>query len=435
MENNNFTSTPLFQSQQQPQFEKRKSESCCLSFFSWMFTIFTWIFLLLIIYIITPIPDIESVSCKRNYFWPYQDICTKKTLKTELSKKYIFIGIPFYVIYIILELLSPTSQFLYRKDNKTNLYELLGSLFQSKPKAYVSCSCFHYETKTYTTTDSDGNSHTETTTETVYTYRETQPVNYYSCRDVSGLFVLNLDEKKISKKAYIKLDIKEEINYADIVSYNDMYLIKQDMTRRNENKDTHFYINDYRKLEGIKHRYFIRLLGEEPNCFSYGWFVLFTFLTVAQFYKKYVSSLSIYQNFTIRKLISTRYDLGSDEFNEKYEKFNPQMNIMSQDYSYPLNMFTSLIIENQKPLPTEAEIEESKKHELMIPKYEINTEADVGRAGTVKDIVSCDNYNATQFNQQNNQEEGKEKIEIPLITVNNNITNEPNNNNLNTNII
>ena len=386
MENNNFTPAPLIQSQQQPQSDKKKSEPFCLSFFSWMFTIFTWIFLVFLIYIITPIPDIGSEHCERDKFYPYENICEKETLKTELSKKYIFIGIPIYVIYIAIELTSPTTQFLFRKDNKTTLYELLGSLFQAKPTAYVSCSCYHFETRTYTTKDSDGNSHIETETITVTTYSETQPINYYSCRDVSGLFVLNLHEKQISKKAYIKLDVKEEINYADTVSYNDIDLIKQDMTRRNEHRDTHFSIYENRQL-GIKNRYFIKLLDKEPTCFSYRWFVLFTFLTVGQFYKRYVSSLSIYQNFTIRKLISTRYDLTSDEFNEKYEKFNPQINIMSQDLSYPLNMFTHLIIENQKPLPTEAEIEESKKYESMIPKYEINTEADVGRAGTVKDIA------------------------------------------------
>ena len=70
----------------------------------------------------------------------------------------------------------------------------------------------------------------------------------------------------------------------------------------------------------------------------------------------------------------------------------------------------------------------------MIPKYEINTEADVGRAGTVKDITCCDNYNVTQFNEENFQEE-KENVKIPLITMNNNITNVQNNNQFNTNII
>ena len=421
MENKNYTPTPLFQSEQQPQSNIKKSESVCRSISCWIFTIISWIIILFIIYIFVPIPDITWESCNK-----FTKICHEKNLKNELSKKYIYIGIPFYVIYLVLEFTSPTYKFLFRKNNKQTLYEVLGSLFQARPYIYVSCSCYHFETETYTTTDSEGNSQTETRTITVTTYSETQPINYYSYRDISGLFILNVNEKKIGKKAYIKLEIKEEINYADSISYNDMMLVKEDMTRRNEKRDDYFSINEIRKIIGIQHHYFIRLFDKEPKCFNHYWFILFTFLTMGQFYKRYVSSLSVYQNFTIRKVMSTRYDLSDEESNIKYEKFNPQMNIMTQNLSFPLNKYTDVSIINKKALPTEEEIMEAKKYENMSPKYEINTEADIGRTGTVKDIPYNNYYQGTQNNQENYSEknEKKDNVNIPMITIDDNITNE-----------
>ena len=59
--------------------------------------------------------------------------------------------------------------------------------------------------------------------------------------------------------------------------------------------------------------------------------------------------------------MSTRYDLSDEESNIKYEKFNPQMNIMTQNLSFPLNKYTDVSIINKKALPTEEEIMEAKK--------------------------------------------------------------------------
>ena len=62
----------------------------------------------------------------------------------------------------------------------------------------------------------------------------------------------------------------------------------------------------------------------------------------------------------------------------------------------------------------------------MIPKYEINTEADIGRTGTVKDIPYYNYYKGTQNNQENYSEknEKKDNVNIPMITIDDNITNE-----------
>ena len=396
MENNNFTPTPLIQSEKREQLDKKRSENYVLSFFCWFFTVLIWIYFIIILYLIFPFKDITWRKCETDFFDRIK--CKDYWLKNEIKTKYIFILIPIYIIYLLLEFCSPSFAFLKNKIKDKGVYEQMKIFFKTIPTIIIGCSCYHSETETYTTTDSEGNSHTETRTVTVTTYSESLPFNYYSCRDVSGLFLLNTDNININKKAFIKLEIKEAINFADVVSYQDFIDIKEDMRRRNEHRDDCFSLYDTKKLTGIKRYYMVKLQDKKIRCVGPCWYVFFTLLSFGQFYKRYVSSLCIYQNFTIRKLISTRYDLGSDNCNDKYEKFNPQINIINQNLGYEPDsyIFTDKI--NMKPLPTESEILNAKKYECFIPKYEIYSENEVGRAGTIKETPGFVNFNDDQNN-------------------------------------
>ena len=419
---NNITATPLIQSEQQPQSNKQKSEGCCISFFSWLFTICSWCFIIMIILILVPLPD------------------SFESLQHDIRSIYIFIGLGLYVIYIIVELCSPTSRYLCNISNDgEGIFAKFGSFFRSVPSIILKCECYHTESETYTTTDSDGNTHTETRTYTVVTYRETINFFYYTCRDVSGLFLLNCDEQNISKKSYIKLELKEEINFADAVSFHEYVMLREDMRRRNQHRDESFALYEIKKIEGLKHHHLIKFQNNDPPCFGFWWFFLFTFLTGGQFYKWYVSSKCIYQNFTLRKLISTRYNLSSEEFNEKYERFNPQLNLITQQFTYEPNTYNFIQDIYKRPLPTEMEIENAKIFEKFIPKYEIYSGNEVGRAGTIKDIPGFTNFNDIQnLPKDNNQNNNiNNNVNFPLNSVNINyqkdFTNVQQNNNINNN--
>ena len=97
----------------------------------------------------------------------------------------------------------------------------MGKLFQTPPEINFHCECYHMVTRIHTSVDKDGHVNTYTTTEKVVTYREIYKLPYYSARDVSGLFYLNCERANIEKKYYIKLELKEEINFADAISLYD----------------------------------------------------------------------------------------------------------------------------------------------------------------------------------------------------------------------
>ena len=139
-------------------------------------------------------------------------------------------------------------------------------------------------------------------------------------------------------------------------------------------------------------------------------FLLFAFLTFGEFYKAYVSSLSVSQKFKIRKLVSTRYDLSQSIFNEKYYKFNPQIDLISnniifepQDYIY-LNEF-------QKPnMPTEEEIKAAKEYQ--------------NKPGVISDLIGLDNNikpvrEIKDINtQKDNEEDDNSGMKIQLVEKN-----------------
>ena len=430
----NYTPTPLIQNNQSLQIDKIRSESLRLSCFCWFFTICTWLFFFLIIYILTPIPDINWIGCEKTMT---REKCNNYSLKDELSSTYIYIGIPFYIIYMFLEFCSPTYSFLVNKHTNKGLYAEMESLFKTRPTIIINCDCYHSETKWNTTYDSDGNSHTESENVNVSTYYESIPFNYYSCRDISGLFILNCDNKSINKKYLIKLEINEEINFADAISYYDYFNIRNDMKKRNEFKDTNFSLYNLTKIDGIKYHYLINIKDKEPRCVSPCWYFIFTIFALTQFYKWYISSLCIFQKFTIRKIISTRYDLGSDEFNEKYDKFNPQLNLITSNLTYQPNTYIYINPMFKKPLPSELEIKNAMQYEGLIPQYEICKENDEGKEGTVKKTSKIGNFNDDQINFKKFFRLNFTN-DIPLITIKNdsqqNLSNEQLNNEITNNI-
>ena len=342
------TNTPLIQSETQPQSKKTRSEHCALSVFCWIFTIGSWIFIAMLIFTFGPFPDITIKDSRE------KDISVRNLI---LKENYIYIGLGVYIMYLLLELCSPIGKYLCNKISGQGIYSRMASIFKAVPIFTLYCECYHIETEEYTVTDEDGNTHTETRSYEVVTYRETYHIPYYCCRDVSGLFILNTDEKHIKRKAFVKLELKEEINFADAISYSDYIKEKDDFRRRNQNRDAQFRMKEKKaKIEGLKHHHLIQIQNNSPCCVNYCWFFLFTILTFAQFYKWYIGSLCIYQNFSIRKLISTRYDLSSEEANAKYDNFNPQLNLITQHLSFEPNNYIYISTANKKQPPSYYEL-------------------------------------------------------------------------------
>ena len=275
----------------------QKEENCCYNVACWIFQVLTWATLI---------------------------TCTILVIISDsIAPIFASFGVS-YLVYIILEFCSNTAKYLCNKSSDLGMYYKMGKLFQTPPVISFHCECYHYETHYYTTTDSEGRTHTESRTERVTTYRETYNVPYYSARDVSGLFYLNCDRANIEKKYYIKLELKEEINFADAISLYDYEREKSDFWARNRFRDVYFDFSESRVIPGIKHHNLVKLKVNEPCMVNFFWFFLFTFFTFSELYKLYFESVCIFQRFKVRKIVSTRYDLNQPE----YQVLVPQINLL-----------------------------------------------------------------------------------------------------------
>ena len=357
----NETTKPQEMFDQGEQIEKRNK---CFMVFQWIHQILLWVlFIFGIIYVII------------------------------IDEEYKFAAIPIlmvyfmlYINYIILELrFSNILQYLRNKNTDEGIYQKMRMYFSTKPELSFYCECYHYESHTETTTDSDGNTTTTTVTEKVITYSETLPFPYYSGRDVSGLFYLNCDKGIVEKKKYLKLELLVEVNFADAISYMDYEYAKNEFVGRNQNKDSHFYFTELKIIPGMKNLNLIKL-GESESCLANCCcFVLFTLLTLAEIYKLYFNSICVYQKYKIRKLVSTRYDITQPEFDDKYQKLNPQINLIQHTYFFEPNEYNYLNNDYQANLPTEEELQNSEKYKDKIPEYEISTGDGIYQPGVIID--------------------------------------------------
>ena len=326
-----------------------------------------------------------------------------------------------YVIYLILEFCSGTSRYLIHKRTNEGIKAKLGQIFKSRPEIRWSVECYHYETEYYTVRNSKGEDERRSRQVRVVTHSESTYFSYYSVRDISGLLNLNCDIAQIKRKCYIKLELKEEMNFADSISVSDYERDKEAFKASNRNRDEYMDFSEKWSLPGMTHHNLIKIGDYEPctvNCF---WYIIFTLFTLAQVYKWHVSSFCIYQNYKIRKIMSTRYNLHSGEFERKYNKFNPQLNLITLKIDYEPSYYSYCDTSRTIALPTQEELQMAEKYNSKVPKYDIYTESDgdIQRCGTVKDNPDFESYNSHLAPEINTN--------APPQVINNNIVNENNN--------
>ena len=343
----------------------QKEKKCCRTTVNWIFQIFCWASLILAIIMFTKDPN--SVG----YF--------------------VLFGV-IYLIYLILEFCSPTSRYLCHKSSDQGMYEKMGRNFRTPPEICFHCECYHYVNVTYYTRDKNGHRHRHTRREKRVSYRENYIFPYYSERDVSGLFYLNCEKAYIEKKHYIKLELKEEINFADAISYYDYDRAKCNFWRRNRFRDVHFNFWETRTIPGMEHHNLVKLSENEPCMVNFFFFFLFTLLTFAEFYVIYVDSCCIYQKFKVRKIVSTRYDLNQ----QVYQTFVPQLDLISNQYQYGQEYYNYVNQNYDLQLPSQEELEAAKLYQNKVPEYQVsNSEGDL-QSKVVIDNPGYSSYNLSE---------------------------------------
>ena len=312
----------------------------------------------------------------------------------DASNKYIslILFIICYIVYIILEFCSSTAKYICHKTTEEGIYQKMGQYYRTYPVFKFYCECFHYETRRRKVrTKSKGKTRTRTVTERVRvtTHRETYIFPYYSERDVSGLFYLDCDRAYLQRKCYIQLDLFSEINFADAISYMDYQVQKDLFWRRNRFRDKRFYFDESRYIPGLIQENLIRLSDSEPCCINFFFYFILTLLTFAEFFKLYFNSLCISQTYRIRKLVSTRYDLNQDI----YQDFIPQIDIISQQYNFQVNDYNYMNNDYHLKVPTQEELNRAAKYQNKVPDYKISSGGGKIHAGVVLDDPGYSSYN------------------------------------------
>jgi len=397
--------------------------------------------------------------------------------KSILFKKpqfWIYIFLLIYVFYLTFEYFSSVSVFLRNKTDEQSIKNILSALIQTHPTIGFHCECYHLKkrrrgfrhhpppkkgkSKTnkkgrdkkkenskisgitnlsgramYKNNNFANNAEEEEPEEfefdkirngalrRIVTWKEDCYLPYYSSRDVSGLFQLNKSEGQSKGKSYIKLTLVPEINFADEISYMDYEFFRTDFYNRNRPRDKHMDYCEERKVPGLNEYNFIHISEEEPCGISFCIFVFFSLFLLAEFYKCYFNSFCIDQEFKIRKLISTRYDLNMDQ----YQYFIPSINVPSQKYIFEKQNYNYLNNNYQVIKPTNQEIQNAEIYKDKIPKYKCTSYTSFEgkiKVGVVQDDPAyCSaNYNEdpppnckdVQYNEEQNNNDNSNNINV-----------------------
>ena len=165
----------------------------------------------------------------------------------------------------------------------------------------------------------------------------------------------------------------------------------------NRYRDEHIEFTEKRFVPDLIHHNLIKLGKNEPILSKYFFFILFT---LSEIYKLYFDSLCIFQRFKIRKLISTRYDLNQPVYQEKYQEFVPQINLIYQTFNYKPQDYNYLNNNYELNLPTQEELERAKKYQDKVPDYQVSSGNGEIQAGVIIDKPNFSSYISKPSNQQ-----------------------------------
>lgn len=273
-----------------------------------------------------------------------------------------------YAIYVIIELCSHTSRFLLNKKSTSSIYNKLKELFSSPPVLQLSISCYHFETRIEERKTQDGKIVQEQITERVETYKERRDFPFYSFRDISGLFQVDLENEIFNKKTYIKLTFDTLISFADSISYYDYQMFKNQFINENKMRDEKIEFRENFYIQNLARNNLIKIKDEEPFYINYFFFFLCTIFTMALPYEVLLDNISIEGKYQIKKVISTRYDLNCPEYDGMYGFQIPSIKLGNNTYNFNTEDYVFHDENAEINLPTMEEIENAKQYDEEIKK-------------------------------------------------------------------
>ena len=284
----------------------------------------------------------------------------------------------FYGITISCYIWNPIYSYLGNKvkDNDT-MYQKMKENFKAFPIMTLNVECFHYR--------SHKGRHRR---EKVVTFGEQMRFTYYSFKDVSGMFMLRKPKLSCFEPKYIKLELHPEITFADSITHADYISRKENFMKRNENRDTYIGFWDERTYNGYRQYNLVKLTNDEDSIFLQKWvYMLFCILTFGLVYHIIFNSMCIEQNFKVRKVISTRYNLMEKEHAEKFKNLKPSLTLFQKNLTFDEKDIGYVNEANKMAPPSAEELENAKQYDkdVMYCSNMVNTAMNCEIAPAVND--------------------------------------------------
>jgi hypothetical protein len=262
----------------------------------------------------------------------------------------------FYITSIILTCFtSPVWKYLKNKTTDKAIYETMQSHFSKAPVITLTTKSYHIDRM-----DKDRRRW--------FTHEENVDFKYYSWKDVSGTFHLDLEQPN-KKPMYLLLRVKNEINFADTITVDDYTRMKKDLYARNASRDENIEETEQRTYEGYK-EYTLVKLGEDDSCyFNKCVLVIMLMCSLGVLFCWAFEKRIIKQSFVVKKLVSTRYNLLEEENSMKYSQVKPMVSVDSNVYECDEQVTGCVIDANKMAPPSAEELEKAKMYEKEVPHY------------------------------------------------------------------
>lgn len=224
-------------------------------------------------------------------------------------------------------------------------YEDIDKMFKSSPIITMNITCYHYR-HVYRHSGS-GNNYSSSSSEKVVTHRSSEEFRYTSWRDVSGEFKLDMSGALNDESvAYVLLDLNLAVEFASDGTSEDYGRAKLDFISRNR-YDRYQDYHQGNSLPSFQECFLIQVTDQQPCCFGLGYFIFFGLLTFNAFYSSYLDCYCHKQNFTIKKVISTRQNLSAPEMQSQYAYYDPRMLMADQMIVFPIDQGPQVMALNQ----------------------------------------------------------------------------------------
>ena len=154
-------------------------------------------------------------------------------------------------------------------------------------------------------------------------------------RDVSGPFTLYTQGyQRDPNLAMVKLKLQLDIEFANDGTNLDFEAQKNYFIAKNQYRDHLYDFSQNYRLEGYAEYNLVNIGEHQSHYIGLCWLFFFTSIMLVEFYKSYVESFCIHQDYEIKKVVSTRSNLNLPDPFRPYIARVPAIIVMNNTITY-----------------------------------------------------------------------------------------------------